>query len=107
MKIGGFGELENLRKAIQKDDKAAEKKEAPAKSAGGTSSVARGDDAAEISPEARKMAQKKRMLYKLDKVPDIRRAKLERIIREINDGRLMTPEVVKESIAEMVKGIIV
>jgi hypothetical protein len=96
MKIGGFGELESLRKTVQKD------------SSKGTSStpadvsvpVASGEtDSVQISPKAQ-------MLGKLRKVPDVRGEEISRVLEKAERGELLTPDAIKESIAKMLENIL-
>lgn len=103
MKIGGYGELESVRKTVQKDDRG--KKAPGAPPAAGDASVSR-DDTVSISSEAKTRAEAARLAGRIEQIPDLRRDKIEEALREINDGTLMTPENVKESIARMMKGMI-
>lgn len=98
MKIGGFGELENVRKAIQKD----EPPKALKKDSSTTSEATGGrDDAASVSNRARDLFLRDRMNAKLKQLPDIRADKVKEVLARMNAGEIMTPEAVKESIARM------
>jgi len=93
MKIGGLGEFENIRKAVQKDDppKAKPSPTAP------RDAVSR-EDAVEISGSAR-------MLGTLKKIPDVRQEEIDRVLTKLNNGTLMTPEAVRESVARLIENL--
>lgn len=98
MKVGGFGELENIRKAIQKEEpKPPARKETSTASESGASR----DDAALVSNQARDLLLRDRMNAKLKQLPDIREDKVKEVLSRLNSGELMTPNAVKDSIARM------
>ncbi len=94
MKVGGLGEFEPIRKSTQKDEPA----NAPQSGRREGESVSR-QDAVQISEKAK-------LLGKLQQVPDVRRSKIEKTLSELNNGSLMTPEAVKESVARMLENLL-
>ena len=94
MKVGGLGEFEPIRKSMQKDEPANASQ--PGRREG--ESVSR-QDAVQISEKAK-------LLGKLQQVPDVRRSKIEKTLSELNNGSLMTPEAVKESVARMLENLL-
>ena len=93
MKVGGLGELEPIRKAIQKDEPG----NAPPPEGAEGESVSR-QDAVQISEKAK-------LLGKLQHLPDVRRAEIEKTLAKLRDGTLMTPEAVKESVARLLENL--
>lgn len=96
MKIGGYGELENVQKAVRKDNATRRAEADTAASSGAESSR---EDAVQISSQAKIMG-------KLQKVPDLRQEKIKDVLERADRGALMTPEAVKESIAQMLEGML-
>lgn len=95
MRISGMGEFESIRKALQKDS--ARKPAADAYSAG---------DAAPASSDEIQISDQAKMLGKLRKIPDIRQAEIERVLSKMENGSLMTPEAIKESVAQLLENMI-
>jgi anti-sigma28 factor (negative regulator of flagellin synthesis) len=84
MKIGGLGELENIRKALQKEARTPPQP-APEAPKGASS------DAVEIS-------QAGKYLSKLQQIPEVREAEVERILEKVQNGTLLTPEALRDGI---------
>lgn len=96
MKVGGLGEFESIRKAMQRE----EAKKSPADAASGRADAAsRADDAVQISGTAK-------ALGKLRQIPDVRQAEIDRVLKKMENGSLMTPEAVKESVARMLENLL-
>lgn len=96
MRVGGYGELENIRKLMQKEEGKHRSTPSPVTS---SYAAATNSDAVEISEQAK-------MLGKLRQIPDLRQEKIEEVLEELNHGTLMTPEAVKESVARLLEGIL-
>ena len=95
MKIGGPSEFERIRKAMQKQQ--AKKAPVSARTASGES--AKREDEVELSSQAK-------LLGKLREIPDIRAAEIEKVLAKLEDGTLMTPEAVKESVANLLENLL-
>lgn len=91
MKVGGFGEFESIRKAVQREE--AKKPPFPGASAR-PASAERGDDAVQLSNTAK-------ALGKLRQVPDIRQSEIDRVLKKMDDGSLAGQEVVRESVERL------
>ncbi len=89
MRIGGQGELENLRKSIMRDDPARTRKP----EADGVRKPG-GSDEVQLSSEVR-------ILGKLKQVPDVRQERVETIRKEIAEGTYLTPERLESGIRNM------
>jgi flagellar biosynthesis anti-sigma factor FlgM len=95
MRIGGAGELENLRKSLARDEAAQSgRKAGPEKLAGRPTP----EDGVEVSSQAK-------MLGKLQQVPEVRQERIEAIKQEIAEGRYLTPERVKSGIRKMLENL--
>ena len=94
MKIGGFGELENLRKAASREDSGTSKRAGAKES----SSASTRSDEVELSGEARVMG-------KLSQVPDIREQKLEAIRSQVDKGEYVTRERLYNGIRKMLSDL--
>jgi anti-sigma28 factor (negative regulator of flagellin synthesis) len=95
MKVGGFGELENLRKSQNQKDTARTSRRSGRPDGGGQS---RKTDAVELSGPARLMG-------KLSQVPEIRAERVEAIKGELERGEYLTEEKVKDGIRKMLEQI--
>lgn len=95
MKVGGFGELENIRKAIHQEES---RRPAAANAGTGEPDATRGD-AVQISQQAR-------LLGKLRQIPEIRQDEIDRIMQKIKDGTLLTPEAVRMGVANLLKNVL-
>ena len=94
MRISGYGEFQQMRKLVQKEDEApakdkAEKEEREV----GTSS-----DSVLISPETRRKA-------KLRQASDFREAKVADVKARLEAGTLVTPESLKSGTRKMLDGL--
>lgn len=90
MRIGGHGELENLRKSLMRDDPAQAKKPGAEDPRG---KAARSDEV-ELSSESR-------ILGRMKQVPEVRQERIESIRKEIARGEYLTPERVESGIRKM------
>jgi len=94
MRINGFGELENIHKALRKD--------APALKTG-KSSVAgaspEGGDEVAISLQAKLMARLRQM-------PEVRAEEIRRVLTKIQDGTLTNSEALDSAIEKMLRDIV-
>ncbi len=95
MKIGGLGEFEGVRKTLQKEE-SAKAKATP-------SSVASG---APVREDEVRISSQAKVLGKLRKIPDIRQEEIKRILAKQENGMLMTPEAIKESVAKMIDSLL-
>ena len=94
MKISGYGEFQQMRKASQKDD--AQLKETAEKAEETAASEA--SDAVSISPEARRKG-------KLRMASDYRQAKVADVKARMDAGTLVTPESLKSGTRKMLDGL--
>lgn len=97
MKLQGYGEFQQLRKASQKDDahlrETAERAEAD-EAEGGILA-----DAVTISPEARRRG-------KLRMASDFRQEKVADVKSRLENGTLVTPESLKSGTSKMLSGLL-
>lgn len=95
MKVGGFGELENLRRSAQREDtRASRQSPTPAEPQGQGAKT----DEVQVSGEARVMG-------KLSQVPDVRRQKVEAIKQEVAEGRHVTRERLHNGIRKLLQDL--
>lgn len=94
MKIGGFGELENLRRSISRDNSSRVNK--PAKE--GDSAKSENTDAVQLSNQAK-------VLGKLNNTPEIRQEKVASIKEQIAAGEYLTEDKVASGIRGMLGGL--
>lgn len=95
MKIGGFGELESIRKTLQKDagvSQSIQEEQAERSSASQA-------DAVEISDQAK-------VLGKLSKTSDVRSEELSRVKEKLDDGTLVTDESVREGVSKLLGNLL-
>lgn len=102
MRVGGYGEIENIRKAIQKDDKRMERKSS---SGSGEGASVRGDSV-EISSEGKQRAVAGRASRKLADLPEVRQSKIAQVRAEMADGTLTSEANVKAGIRKMVAALL-
>lgn len=95
MKISGYGEFQQLRKAAQKDDAHLREN---ADRAEVTDDV-EGADAVTISPEARRKG-------KLRMASDYRTARVEDVRARMEAGTLVNPESLKSGVGKMLDGLV-
>ena len=96
MKIGGLGEFEGVRKALQKEESVKNKPAAPSSSTGG----------APVREDEVRISSQAKVLGKLRKIPDVRQEEIKRILAKQDNGTLMTPEAIKESVAKMIDSLL-
>ncbi|MCD8138681.1 MAG: flagellar biosynthesis anti-sigma factor FlgM [Planctomycetaceae bacterium] len=94
MRIQGYGEFQQMRKASQKDD--AQLKEAAERSEDVENSTS---DAVTISPEARRKG-------KLRMASDFREAKVADVKARLEAGTLVTPESLASGTRKMLEGLV-
>lgn len=103
MKLQGYGEFQQLRKASQKDDahlkEAAERAERAERAEADEAEGGILADAVTISPEARRKG-KMRMAseFRQEKVADVK--------SRLEDGTLVTPESLKSGTRKMLSGLL-
>ena len=95
MRIHGFGEFENIQKAVRKDG--AKKLQSSSAEAG--AQKAGGSDAVAISPQAR-------LLAKIRQLPEVRQEEVRKALAKLEDGTLTSPEAVQQSVQEMLRKIV-
>ncbi|MHC4870947.1 MAG: flagellar biosynthesis anti-sigma factor FlgM [Planctomycetota bacterium] len=93
MKIGGFGELENLRRSISRDNSSKVNK-----SAEGDSAKSGSSDEVQLSDQAK-------VLGKLNKTPDVRQEKINEIKEQVESGEYLTQDKVASGIRGMLGGL--
>ncbi len=96
--IQGMGEFDSIRRTVQKDDsnrKKAEREESR------TTRTA-GKDTAQVSDTARMYKMRDDAVDKLSEIPDPREEKIQEILEKIDNGSLLTPASVKNSISKMI-----
>ncbi len=94
MKIGGFGELENIRRAISRDN-------APTKSD-------KKDKTSQLNAVSKDEVQVSDIaiaLGKLKNVPEIREDKVNEIKEQVDAGTYLTPEKVESGIRGLLGGL--
>ncbi len=95
MKISGYGEFQQMRKMVQKDDQTLKENAERAEQA-----EAQGDsDAVSISPEARRR-------IKLRQAPDLREAKVADVKARLEAGTLVTDESLHSGTKKMLDNLI-
>ena len=98
MRISGYSEFENIRKAVQKDDQPKKKEEED----GVRVARQQTSDQADVSASARMFLMRDKAVKSLEKIPDPREDKVKEVLEKLDKGTLMTPEAVKESIGRMI-----
>ncbi len=96
MRISGYGEFQQMRKTVQKDDAQSKDK---AKKDLSEQNVTGQDDAVQISGEARTK-------IKMRQASDFREAKVADVKERLNAGTLVTPESLKRGTSKMLDGLI-
>lgn len=92
MKITGYGEFHQMRKAVQKDE--------PRGNSGKARDITdqlvsdASSDAVEISPEAR-------FKMKFRQIPDVRQERLDQIKEKMANGTLVTPDSLERGTSKM------
>ncbi len=95
MKISGYGEFQQMRKMVQKDDQQLKENAEKAEQ-----NEAYGDnDAVSISPEARRRG-------KLRLASDYRQAKVADVKAKMEAGTLVTPESLRSGTKKMLDGLV-
>ena len=96
MKINGFGELENLRKAAMREG--AKGSTPNADPTGATPPAAGSGDQVQLSNGAK-------VISKLDNVPDVRQALLDKIKSEIDSGVYTNTERLNNAVRNLLENI--
>ncbi len=96
MKIGGYGEFENIQKTTRKDSSS---RLTSTESETSSNSSAERSDAVQISSQAKVMG-------KLQQVSDVRQEKIQAVMEKIESGELMTEDAVKEGISGMLESLL-
>ncbi|MCX7935104.1 MAG: flagellar biosynthesis anti-sigma factor FlgM [Planctomycetota bacterium] len=94
MRINGFGELENIHKALRKDESALR-----AGKSASAEAAARSSDEVAISLQAKLMAR-------LRQIPDVRPEEIRRILAKIEEGTLTNSEALDSAIERMLRDIV-
>lgn len=94
MKIDGFGELPQVKKALRKLDKLGKDKEAPVPKSGQGQS-----DTVELSSQAK-------MANAMKNVPDVRSEKVREIKEQIAKGEYLTPEKLNQAIDNLLQDLL-
>lgn len=103
MRISGYSEFENIRKAVQKDDQPKKKAEDDSVRLARQKT----SDQADVSTSARMFLMRDKAVKSLEKIPDPREDKVKEVLEKLEKGTLMTPDAVKESIGRMIdRGIV-
>ena len=97
MKIQGYGEFQQLRKASQKDD--ANRRDAADRPEGGEAEGGILSDAVSISPESRRRG-------KLRMASDFRQEKVADVKARLEEGALVTPEALKSGTSKMLSSLL-
>lgn len=97
MRISGYGEFQQMRKTVQKDD--AQSKDKAKKDISEQNITAGSDDAVQISGEAR-------VKIKMRQASDFREAKVADVKERLDAGTLVTPESLKRGTSKMLDGLI-
>jgi hypothetical protein len=96
MRISGYGEFQQMRKTVQKDDAQSKDK---AKKDISEQNIAGSDDAVQISGEAR-------VKIKMRQASDFREAKVADVKERLDAGTLVTPESLKRGTSRMLNDLI-
>ena len=94
MKISGYGEFQQMRKLVQKDDQTIKENAERAEQTAEESS----SDAVRISPEARRKA-------KLRQASDFRQAKVDDVRARLEAGTLVNPDSLKSGTKKMLDSL--
>ena len=98
MKINGYGEFNQLRRLVQKDDEKTSGKAAK-KAAAESQTAPENGDAVQISPEAR-------MRGKLRSMPEVREAVVARVKAKMDAGTLVTDESIRSGSRKMLESLL-
>lgn len=96
MRIGGYGEFQQMRKLASKEDSQNKDKLNKESDA---ALVQAGDDAVQISGEARRK-------IKMRQASDFREAKVAEVREKLNAGTLVSPESLKSGTTKMLQNLI-
>ena len=100
MKINGYGEFNQLRRLVQKDEEKNSGKGAKNASASAEAPAApEKGDAVQISPEAR-------MRGKLRLIPEVREAAVARVKSKMDSGTLVTDESLRSGSRKMLESLL-
>lgn len=96
--IQGMGEFDSIRRTVQKDETTRKKSEREESRAPRVT----GKDTAQVSDTARMFKMRDDAVEKLNEIPDPREEKIQAILEKIDNGSLLTPSNVRNSIAKMI-----